>query len=104
LAYVIGSSKVIKVGGEQKPYEMWQAGNSLAASPLANFLAGGGSAARSPAHESRQLRRLWKYIQIVKESCASRISFPFQLCGRHSVRILQSDCTSTNEIIFLLDV
>ena len=54
---------MIKVGGKQKPYEMWQAGNSLAASPLANFLAGfaredGGSAARSPAHESRQLRRL----------------------------------------------
>ena len=24
------------MGGKQKPYEMWQAGNSLAASPLAN--------------------------------------------------------------------
>ena len=40
---------MIKVGGKQNPYEMWQAGNSLAASPLANFLAGfvredGGSA------------------------------------------------------------
>jgi len=31
---------VIKVGGKQKPYEMWQAGISLAASPLANSLAG----------------------------------------------------------------
>ena len=36
LAYLIDSSKAIKVGGKQKPYEMWQAGNSLAASPLAN--------------------------------------------------------------------
>jgi len=54
---------VIKVGGKQKPYEMWQAGNSLAASPLVDSFAGfereyGGSAARSPAPESRQLRRL----------------------------------------------
>jgi len=45
---------MIKVGGKQKPYEMWQVGNSLAALPLANFLAGfaredGGSAARSLA-------------------------------------------------------
>ena len=32
--------KIIKVGGKQKPYEMWQAGISLAASPLANSLAG----------------------------------------------------------------
>ena len=39
LAYLIGSSKVVKVGGKQKPYEMWQAGISLAASPLANSLA-----------------------------------------------------------------
>ena len=31
---------MIKVGGKQKPYEMWQAGISLAASPLANSLAG----------------------------------------------------------------
>ena len=63
LAYLIGLSKVIKVGGKQKPYEMWQVGNSLAASPLVNSLAGfareyGGSAAPSPAPESRQLRRL----------------------------------------------
>ena len=45
--------------------------NSLAASLLANFLAGfaredGGSAARSPAHESRQLRRL---VKCDKERC-----------------------------------
>ena len=40
LAYIIGLSKVIKVGGKQNPYEMWQAGNSLAASPLVNSLAG----------------------------------------------------------------
>ena len=40
LAYLIDSSKVIKVGGKQKPYKMWQAGISLAASPLANSLAG----------------------------------------------------------------
>ena len=33
LAYLIDSSKAIKVGGKQKPYEMWQAGISLAASP-----------------------------------------------------------------------
>ena len=42
---------MIKVGDKQKPYEVWQAGNSLAASPLVNSLAGfakeyGGSAAR----------------------------------------------------------
>ena len=36
LAYLIDSSKAIKVGGKQKPYEMWQAGISLAASPLEN--------------------------------------------------------------------
>ena len=50
MAYIIGSSKVIKVGGKQKPYEMWQAGISLAASPLANSLAReyGGSAAACP--------------------------------------------------------
>ena len=40
LAYLIDSSKVIKVGGKQKPYKMWQAGISLAASPLAKSLAG----------------------------------------------------------------
>ena len=40
LAYLIDSSKVIKVGGKQKPYKMWQAGISLAASPLANSFAG----------------------------------------------------------------
>ena len=34
------SSKAIKVGGKQKPYKMWQAGISLAASPLAKSLAG----------------------------------------------------------------
>ena len=34
LAYLIDSSKVIKVSGKQKPYEMRQAGISLAASPL----------------------------------------------------------------------
>ena len=43
---------------------MWQAGNSLAASPLANSLAGFAREGnwrlrrRSPAHASRQLRRL----------------------------------------------
>ena len=63
LAYLIGLSKVIKVGGKQKPYEMRQAGISLAASPLANSLAGFAMEGiwrlcRSPAHESRQLRRL----------------------------------------------
>ena len=31
LAYLIDSSKVIKVGGKQKPYKMWQAGISLEA-------------------------------------------------------------------------
>ena len=40
MAYLIDSSKVIKVGGKQKPYKMWQAGILLAASPLANSLAG----------------------------------------------------------------
>ena len=33
LAYLIDSSKVIKVGSKQQPYEMWWAGISLAASP-----------------------------------------------------------------------
>ena len=67
LAYLIDSSKVIKVGGKQKPYKMWQAGISLAASPLANSLAGEAREViwwlRSPAHESRQLRRL-RYTRI----------------------------------------
>ena len=54
---------MIKVGGKQKPYEMWQAGISLAALPLANSLAGFAregiwQLCRSPAHKSRQLRRL----------------------------------------------
>ena len=31
---------MIKVGGKQNPYELWQAGISLAASPLAKSLAG----------------------------------------------------------------
>ena len=31
---------MMKVGGKQKPFEMWQAGNSLAASPLVNSLVG----------------------------------------------------------------
>ena len=45
---------MIKVGGKQNPYELWQAGISLAASPLAKSLAGfareeyGGSAATPP--------------------------------------------------------
>ena len=39
LVYLIDSSKVIKVGGKQNPYEMWQAGISLAAAPLAKSLA-----------------------------------------------------------------
>ena len=56
LAYLIASSKV---GGKQKPYEMWQAGISLAASRLAKSLASlWRLRRRSPAHESRQLRRL----------------------------------------------
>ena len=55
LAYLIDSSKAIKVGGKQKPYEMWQAGISLAASPLENMVA-------SPAHASRQLRRLNGFV------------------------------------------
>jgi len=54
LCSLIGSSKVIKVDGKQKPYEMWQAGNSLARFAREY----GGSAARSPAPESRLLRRL----------------------------------------------
>ena len=57
LAYLIDSSKAIKVGGKQKPYEMWQAGISLAASPLENSSR---NMAASPAHASRQLRRLIK--------------------------------------------
>ena len=40
LAYLIDSSKAIKVGGKQNPYKMWQAGISLAASPLVKSLAG----------------------------------------------------------------
>ena len=57
---------------------MWQAGNSLAASPLANSLAGEAREGnwrlrrRSPAHASRQLRRLggdppgkWLFAQIL---------------------------------------
>ena len=55
----------MKVGGKQKPYEMWQAGNSLAASPLANSSRASPArnmAARPPlarrAHASRELRRL----------------------------------------------
>jgi len=55
LAYIIGSSKVIKVGGKEKPYEMWQEGFAARKFPAREY---GGSAARSPAHESRQLHRL----------------------------------------------
>ena len=47
---------MIKVGGKQKPYEMWQAGISLAASPLANSLAGfakGGNMEALPLARSR---------------------------------------------------
>ena len=60
---------MIKVGGKQKPYEMWQAGISLAASPLAKSLAGFAREGiwrlcRSPAHESRQLRRLIRSVII----------------------------------------
>ena len=54
LAYLIDSSKAIKVGGKQKPYEMWQAGNSLAARKfLAGFARekyGGSTAARPLTH------------------------------------------------------
>ena len=45
LAYLIHSSKVLRVGGKQNPYQMWQAGISLASSPLSN-------SSRSPAMES----------------------------------------------------
>ena len=60
LAYLIESSKAIKVGGKQKPYEMWQAGISLAASPLKNSsrASPARNMAASPARASRQLRRL----------------------------------------------
>ena len=50
------------MSGKQKPYEMWQAEISLAAWPLANFLAGFARERiwrlrrRSPAHEFGQLR------------------------------------------------
>ena len=40
LHFILCLSKVLKVGGKQKPYQMWQAGIS----PLANF-------SRSPATE-----------------------------------------------------
>ena len=48
------------MGGKQKPYEMWQAGISLAASPLENSsrASPARNMAASPAHASRQLRRL----------------------------------------------
>ena len=59
----------MKVGGKQNPYEMWQAGISLAASPLAKSLAGPQGIWRlrrhSPAHESRQLRRLRKNLHVM---------------------------------------
>ena len=44
LVYLIDSSKVIKVAGKQKPYEMWQAGISLAGARKEY----GGSAATCP--------------------------------------------------------
>ena len=52
LAYLIASSKV---GGKQKPCEMWQAGISLVASPLTKSLAGpqGNMAALPPLARSR---------------------------------------------------
>ena len=64
MAYLTDSSKVIKVGSKQKPYEMWPAVISLAASLLTNSLAGKGReriwrlCRCLPAHESRQLCRL----------------------------------------------
>ena len=36
LAHLTDSSKVLKVGGKQKPYQMWNVGISLVASLLAN--------------------------------------------------------------------
>ena len=53
LAYLIDSSKVIKVGGKQKPYEMWQAGISLEASSHRRF----------PAYDFRQLRAGYNMTQ-----------------------------------------
>jgi len=56
------------------------AGGSSHASAFANFLAGfaredGGSAARSPAHESRQLRRLFiSWLWMIEEDF-SQIAF-----------------------------
>ena len=57
LRSLIDSSKVLKVGGKQKPYQMWQAGISLAASPLTNSSRalpameyGGSAAARRLTH------------------------------------------------------
>ena len=58
---------MIKVGGKQKPYEMWQAGISLAALPLANSSWAlpereyGGSAARPLT-----LRRLGSSQTLIK--------------------------------------
>ena len=49
LAYLIDSSKVIKVGGKQKPYKMWQAGISLAGKAREVIWR---LRRRSPAHES----------------------------------------------------
>ena len=64
MAYLIDSSKVIKVGGKQKPYNMWHVRILLAALPLTNSLAGFAHEGIwrlrrcSPAHESHQLQRL----------------------------------------------
>ena len=50
------ASKVLKVGGKQKPYQMWQAGISLAGFPHDGIW----RPARSLARASRQLCRLPK--------------------------------------------
>ena len=79
------------MGGKQKPYEMWQAGISLAASPLANSLAGFAREGiwrlyRSPAHESRQLRRLtalrcliFQCMHVARNSTSHPFQFHFQI-------------------------
>ena len=62
LAHLIDSSKVVKGGGKQEPYKMWQAGISLAASPLANSL-GGSAAARPLMNHARYAG----YVTLVNE-------------------------------------
>ena len=105
LAYLINSSKAIKVGGKQKPYKMWQAGISLAASPLAKSLAGFVAA---PLPRARPLTNPASYagyhpnqitlladLLFAPHTCDSKVSL-FTCCWLLSMLFVISDTIQIN--------